>query len=217
MQITWKGQACFHIIVQGTGHEQVKLVIDPFDPSIGLKMPSIEADVALCTHDHQDHNNTKSVKGDAFIITGPGEYEIQDVSIQGIPSFHDDTQGQERGKNTIYVIGAEGIRLCHLGDLGQAELASEQISKIGNVDILFVPVGGVYTVDARTAAKIVNQIEPRIVIPMHYFLPNLKFKLDKVDDFLKEMGVKNVEPQSKLTLKVRDFTSEEMKVVLLTP
>lgn len=216
MQISWKGQACFHIIAQGLGHEQVKLVIDPFDPSIGLKMPSIDADIVLSTHDHPDHNNIKAC-GAAFAICGPGEYEIKDIAIQGIPSWHDEKEGKERGKNTIYVIEAEGIRLCHLGDIGQAELTSEQVSKIGNVDILFVPVGGVYTIAAKGASKIVNQIEPRIVIPMHYLLPNLKFKLDKVDEFLKEMGVKNAEAQNKLTLKLRDLPSEEMKVVLLTP
>lgn len=217
MQISWKGQACFHIIAQGAVHEQVKLVIDPYDPSIGLKMPLLEADVVLSTHDHEDHNNVKAVKEPGFVIAGPGEYEVKDISIQGISSFHDDLEGKERGKNTIYVIEAEGIRLCHLGDLGQGELSADQVSKIGNVDILLVPVGGVYTIDAKSAAKIVNQIEPRIVIPMHYLLPNLKFKLDKVDDFLKEMGVKTVEPQSKLSVKIRDFTSEDTKVMLLAP
>ncbi len=225
MQLSWKGQACFHIIIaQRNGHEQVRLVIDPYDSSIGLRMPSLEADIVLSTHDHADHNNIKGVKGpaspqggDAFVITGPGEYEIKGVSIQGISSFHDDVEGKERGKNTIYVIEAEGIRVCHVGDLGQSELTSEQVERMGNVDILFVPVGGVYTVGAKAAAQIVNQIEPRIVIPMHYFLPNLRFKLEKVDAFLKEMGVKNAEPQAKLTLKVRDFISEETKVILLAP
>lgn len=192
-------------------------MIDPYDSSIGLKMPLLEADIVLSTHDHPDHNNIKAVRGDTFVIRGPGEYEIKDISIQGISSFHDEEQGRERGKNTVYVIDAEGIRLCHLGDLGQAELTPDQVGQIGNVDILFVPVGGVYTIDARAASKIANQIEPRIVIPMHYMLPNLRFKLEKVDEFLKEMGVKNVEPCSKLAVKVRDFTSEEMKVVLLAP
>lgn len=223
MQIFWKGQACFHIITQWNKQGQVRLVVDPFDPSIGLKMPLLEADVVLSTHDHEDHNNIKGVKpaspqgGDVFAITSPGEYEVKGVAIQGISSFHDAKQGAERGKNTMYVVEAEGMRLCHLGDIGQPELTSEQISQIGNVDILFVPVGGVYTVDAKAASKIVSQIEPRIVIPMHYWLPNLKFKLEKVDAFLREMGVKNIEPQTKLTLKTRDLSSEEMKVMLLTP
>jgi len=216
MQISWKGQACFHIVVQRNKQEQVKIVIDPFDPSIGLKMPLLDADVVLSTHDHEDHNNINACKG-AFVVTGPGEYEIKDVSIQGLSSFHDDVEGKERGKNTIYVIDVESMRLCHLGDLGQDELSSDQVSKIGNVDILFVPVGGVYTIGAKAAAKVVSQIEPRIVIPMHYLLAGLKFKLHKVDEFLKEMGVKNAEAQNKFTVKVRDFSSEETKIVLLTP
>ena len=196
-------------------------MIDPFDPSIGLKMPVLEADLVLSTHDHEDHNNVKAVKGPAggapFVITGPGEYEIKDISVRGIPSFHDEKEGKERGENTIYMIEAEGMRLCHLGDLGQSELTADQVSKIGNIDILFVPVGGVYTIDAKAAAKIVSQIEPRIVIPMHYMLANLRFKLEKVDEFLKEMGVKNAEAQPKLAIKLRDFTSEETKVMVLQP
>ena len=191
-------------------------MIDPFDPSIGLKMPALDVDVVLSTHDHEDHNNIHACKG-AFAVTGPGEYEIKDVSIQGLSSFHDEVEGKERGKNTIYVIDVEGMRLCHLGDLGQDELSSDQVGKIGNVDILFVPVGGVYTIGSKAAAKIISQIEPRIVIPMHYLLPGLKFKLNKVEEFLKEMGVKNTEGQNKFTVKVRDFSSEETKVVLLTP
>lgn len=175
----------------------------------------------LSTHGHEDHNNIKGVKSvspdGAFVITGPGEYEVKDIEIQGIASFHDEKQGKERGQNTIYKIVAEDIRICHLGDIGQAELTAEQVERIGDTDILFVPVGGVYTVDARGALKIVNQIEPRIVIPMHYMLPGLRFKLDKVDEFLKEMGVKNIEPQNKLSLKAKDLSSEETKVVVLTP
>ncbi len=187
-------------------------------------MPPLEADIVLSTHDHSDHNNVRAVKGpastgggDPFVITGPGEYEIKDVAIRGIPSFHDEKQGLDRGINTIYAIEAEGMRLCHLGDLGQAELTEDQVSKIGNVDILFVPVGGVYTVGAKAAANIVHQLEPRIVIPMHYLLPKLKFKLEKADDFLKEMGAKNAEPQGKLNIKIHDLSGDETKVVVLTP
>jgi len=223
MQITWKGQACFSITAQRNKQEQVRLVIDPFDPSIGLNLPPLEADIVLSTHDHSDHNNIKGVKGaspsggEPFAITGPGEYEIKDVFVRGILSFHDEKQGSERGTNAIYAIETEGMRLCHLGDLGQAELTEDQVSKIGNVDILFVPVGGVYTIGAKAAANIVHQVEPRIVIPMHYMLPKLKFKLEKADDFLREMGAKNAEPQGKLNIKVRDLSGEETKVVVLTP
>ena len=217
MQIAWKGHACFHIIAQRVKQEQVKIVIDPFDPSIGLRLPSMEADVVLVTHNHSDHNNTKGVKGEPFVISSPGEYEIKDIFVQGIPSFHDNSQGKERGMNTIYTIEVEGIRVCHLGDFGQAELSAEQVEKIGNIDVLCIPVGGVYTIGAKAAAKIVGQIEPRTVIPMHYLLPNLKFKLEKVDEFLRTMGAGKAEPQNKLTLKAKDLTGEETKVVVLIP
>jgi len=218
MQILWKGQACFSITVQRTKQEQVKVVIDPFDPSfIGLKMPSLEADIALSTHEHADHNNIKTLKGEPFVITGPGEYEVKDVFIQGISSFHDDVQGKERGLNTIFVIEVEGMRLCHLGDLGQQELTGEQVGQIGNIDILFVPVGGTYTIDGKQAAKIVGQIEPRVVIPMHYALPGLKVKLAKVDDFLAVMGAKGEEAQGKLSMKMRDLPTEDMKVIVVKP
>lgn len=217
MQVSWKGHACFHITAQRAKQEHVRIVVDPFDPAIGLRLPSLEAEVVCVTHDHADHNNVKGVKGDPFVVSGPGEYEIKDVFIQGIPSFHDESQGKERGTNTIYTLEAEGIRLCHLGDFGQGELTGEQVERIGNIDVLFIPVGGVFTIGAKAAAKIVNQIEPRMVIPMHYALPNLKVKLDKVDEFLRVMGVKKPEIQQKLSVKAKDLSGEETKVVVLTP
>lgn len=215
MQILWKGHACFQIIATRGKGEQVKIVIDPYDAATGLKLSPLEADIGLITHDHHDHNNVKALKGDPFVIKSPGEYDVKDVLVRGIPSFHDASNGKERGQNTIYVIEAEGISLCHLGDFGQQELTSEQVEAIGNIDILFIPVGGVFTIEGKEAAKIVGQIEPRYVVPMHYQEAKLKVKLDKVDDFLKAMGVKPKEAESKLTIKVKDLTGEETKVVIM--
>ena len=217
MQILWKGQACFQIITSKGKGEQIKIVIDPYDSSIGLQLSPMETDVGLVTHEHYDHNNTKVLKGTPFLIAGPGEYEAKGVFVRGISSFHDTVEGKDRGQNTIYMLEAEGIRLCHLGDLGQVELASEQVEAIGNIDILFIPVGGVYTIAAKEASKITRQIEPRYVIPMHYQIPKLKIKLEKVDAFVKEMGVKTEEPQAKLSVKAKDLTGEETKVVVLKP
>jgi L-ascorbate metabolism protein UlaG (beta-lactamase superfamily) len=217
MQILWKGQACFSLTFQRQKQEQVKIIIDPFDDSLGLRVPSFEADVVLSTHDHFDHNNIAAVKGDPFVVTSPGEYEVKDVFIRGIQSFHDDAQGKERGVNTIFVLEAEGMRVCHMGDFGQHELVAEQVGEIGNIDVLFVPVGGTYTIDGKQAAKIVGQIEPRMVIPMHYALPNLKVKLAKADDFLEALGIKGEDIQNKLTVKMRDLPAEETKVVVLKP
>lgn len=192
------------------------LAIDPFDETIGLKVPSLSADILLITHSHHDHSNKKAIKGTPFLIEGPGEYEVKGVFIQGIPSFHDNVQGKQRGQNTIYTIEAEDMRLCHLGDLGQKELTSEQIEEIGDIDILMIPVGGVYTINSKEANRIIAQLEPRIVIPMHYHIPKLKIKLEGVDKFLKEFGRKSIVPQPKLLIKKKDLT-EETKLVVLQP
>ncbi|MDP3982131.1 MAG: MBL fold metallo-hydrolase [bacterium] len=214
MTIIWKGHSCFLITITRGKQEQVRLLIDPFGSDIGLRLSPQEADILLVTHDHADHSNTAVVKGAPFTITGPGEYEARDVFVQGISSYHDAIKGEERGDNTIYVIEDSGTRVCHLGDLGQQELTPEQVEQIGNVDVLFVPVGGTYTLDAAGASRVVSQIEPRIVVPMHYFVPGLKLKIDGVEKFLKVMGVKEEEPQPKLVLKGRDMKEDTSVVVL---
>lgn len=217
MKVIWAGQACFQISVSNGKENSANIVIDPFS-EIGLKIPSFECDLLLITHDHQDHNNAKSVKGSYFLINGPGEYEARGVFIKGIDSFHDDQEGKERGKNTIYTFEAEGMKLCHLGDFGQKQLTDEQLEKIGTVDILMIPVGGVYTIDSSYAPKIIGQIEPKIVIPMHYELPGLKFKLESVAKFLKAMGKNSIEPQDKLTIKASALPKErEMEIMVLKP
>lgn len=224
MHIIWKGQSCFQILVSQKVGEQVKIVIDPYSEEIGFKLPKLEADILLVTHGHYDHNNIKEVDPSTgsgqeapFLIDGPGEYERREISIEGIPSFHDEKDGKERGQNTIYTIGAEDLRLCHLGDFGQKELTPEQLEKIGDIDILMVPVGGVFTIDAKGAAKVIAQIEPRVVIPMHYSLPKLKVKIDGLDKFLKEMGKKSIEPQPKFLVKKKDLLTEETKIIVLQP
>lgn len=217
MHINWHGQSFFQVLAARAKGEQVAIAIDPFDETIGLKVPSVSADILLITHGHYDHSNKKAVKNEPFIIEGSGEYEVKDIYIKGIISFHDEKEGKERGLNTIYVIEAEDMRLCHLGDFGQKELTADQLEKIGDIDILMVPVGGIFTIDAKGANKVISQIEPRIVIPMHYGLPGLKIKIDGVDKFLKEMGKKSVEPLPKLLIKRKDLTPDETKIVVLQP
>jgi len=222
MQIIWKGQSFFQIISQTGKNNQVSLAIDPFDETIGLRVPKLEADILLISHSHFDHSNKKAVLSPIpgqfpFVIDGPGEYEIRGIFIQGIQSWHDEKEGKERGDNTIYTIETEDLKLCHLGDFGQKELSADQLEKIGDVDILMVPVGGTYTIDSKTASKIISQIEPKIVIPMHYFLPKLKVKLEGVDKFLKTFGIKKIEPLSKLSIKKKDLSPEEAKIVVLKP
>jgi len=215
MQIFWHGHSLFQIIVSKNKNSQIKIVIDPFDKSIGLKVPRLEADILLVTHQHHDHNNVKAIAGNPFVIEGAGEYEVKNVFIQGVPSFHDNVEGKERGGNIIYVIDAEGIKICHLGDFGQKELSEEQLEKIGDIDILMIPVGGNYTISAEEANKIMSQIEPKITIPMHYQLPKSKIKLSPLSEFLKAFGIKNLEPEKKLLLKKKDLLGDEAKIIVL--
>jgi L-ascorbate metabolism protein UlaG (beta-lactamase superfamily) len=218
-KIYWAGQSCFQVSVSNSRDHSADIVIDPFDEEkTGLKLPNLSADIVLVTHNHFDHNAVKDVKGTPFVIDGPGEYEVKGVFVQGIPSFHDDANGKEKGQNTIYVFEAEDMRFCHLGDLGQKLLTDEQLEKIDKVDVLMIPVGGEFTIDSSSAQKVISQIEPKIVIPMHYALPKLKMKLDEVSKFLKTMGKPAIAPQDKLTIKASALPNEGgMEIVVLQP
>lgn len=215
MVIIWYGQACFKI---QSGEKT--LILDPFAKSIGLVPPAIQADVVFVTHEHADHNNIKAIRGDYFLINGPGEYEVKGIKAKGIASFHDNEKGAKRGLNTLYLIEAEGIRILHCGDLGQERLEDTQLEEIGRIDILMIPVGGFFTIDGSTAAGITSQIEPAIVIPMHHKIPKLTIsELEGVDSFLKEFGEEGVVLQDKLTVKQKDFSDEEekAKIVVMSP
>ncbi len=210
MDIYWGGQALFKI--KG---KTATVVIDPFDSEkLGLKLPKdLEADMVLKTHDHYDHNNFAAVTGNPVQIAGPGEYDIKGVAIVGVQTPHDDKKGAERGHNTVYGINIEGLNIVHLGDLGDV-LTEEQVQEIGECDILMIPVGSVYTIDAKMAAQVVSQLEPKIILPMHYSLPGLKVELESVDNFLKEMGVEGVQPQPKLTISKEKLPVEPQIVIL---
>ncbi len=217
-KITWAGQSCFQISVSNGKDHSADIVIDPFDGKIGLKVPNFSADILLVTHDHHDHSNADAVKGTPFLIESPGEYEAKGVFVQGIASAHDENGGKDRGINTIYIFEAEDMRFCHLGDFGQRQLTDEQLEKIGSIDVLMIPVGGTFTIDSSGAQRVIGQIEPKIVIPMHYDLPKINVKLDGVDKFLKAMGKKEIEPQDKLVVKASTLPKErDMEIVVLKP
>ncbi len=211
MIINWYGHSCFKITEQGG---RLTIVTDPFAKSIGLTPPRISADIVTVSHQHHDHNNVKTLSGEPFVIDSPGEYEIQGVKITGCLSFHDQNKGKDRGENTIYLIETEKIRLCHLGDLGQKKLSDKQLEIIGEVDILMTPVGGIYTIDAAEAAQIAKQLQPSLIIPMHYKVPGLKIELEKLDKFLKEMGINGDKPIEKLNIKKKDLADKKMQVVM---
>jgi L-ascorbate metabolism protein UlaG (beta-lactamase superfamily) len=215
MNIVWHGQSCFEVTTTPAKNSQIRIVIDPFSEELGLRIPKLEAGILLVSHSHSSHNNIKAVSGSPFLISGPGEYEIKNVFIQGIASFSSDKKEKEKGENTIYTIETEDLKLCHLGSLDQKELTEEQLEEIGNVDILMIPVGGNCTISAKEALRIMAQIEPKITVPMCYALPKLKIKLDGLDKFLKSLGIKLITPESKLSIKQKDIPSEEAKIVVL--
>lgn len=208
MDIYWYGQALFRL--KG---KNASVLIDPFDPEFtGLKLPKdLVADVELITHDHKDHS---FVTGNQMKFSDPGEYEVGGVVITGISSFHDNTEGSERGKNIIFHIMIDGLNLVHLGDFGQSKLTEDQVAAIGQTDILLIPVGGTFTIDGKIASEIVSQLEPKIIIPMHYKIDGLKFDLEPVDNFLKEMGAESVVPVPKLSI-TKDKLPDEPTVVVL--
>lgn len=193
------------------------MVTDPYNAEVGFKLPRLTADIMTVSHDHFDHNNVDGVSspnGAPFVITSPGEFEVKGVFVYGNSFWHDKSEGKERGPNIVYCIEAEGISLAHLGDLGHT-LSEEQIEKLDGIDILFVPIGGKWTLGASEAVKVINEIEPRIVIPMHYKIPGLKVDVETIDKFLKEMGASKAERLPKLKISKKDLPQEETRVIVL--
>lgn len=213
MEITYIGHSSFKI--KG---KEISLVIDPYDPKIGYKYPKQDCDILLSTHNHYDHNYIDGVSGYSLYINGAGEYEKSDVYITGIQSFHDDTDGSDRGRNTIYSIDIDGFTLVHLGDLGH-DLSKEILENLpDNIDVLFIPVGGKYTINSSVASKVISSLEPSIVIPMHYHTEDLTGVegLDPLEKFLNEMGADgNVKKEEKLKVTNRSDIPEETTIVVL--
>lgn len=214
MEITYIGHSCFKIKGKDT-----TIVIDPYSPSVGYKLPKLSADIVLTTHEHEDHNNISAVSDARLIISGPGEYEAKDTFVYGIQVSHDQNQGEDRGTVTIYIIDIDGFTLMHLGDLGHT-LSQESLAKAANVDVLMIPVGGKYTIDAQAAAKVISSIEPGFVIPMHYATPDLTGieGLEPVSKFLDEMGAdSSLKEEEKLKINSKLDVPEETQLVLLKP
>lgn len=210
MDITYLGHSSFKI-----KSKTATIVTDPYDEYVGFKFPKTEANIVTISHNHKDHNRFDLVSNVKKVINGPGEYEISEVSIIGISTFHDEKKGELRGRNTIYAFEIDGIRVVHMGDIGQT-LSDKKMELLGDVDVLMIPVGGEYTIDAKQAAEIARGVEPKIIIPMHYLVGGMSKdfeKLSKVDAFISEMGLP-VENLDKLTIK-KGMLGEEQKVVVL--
>lgn len=220
MNIVWHGDSCFRISENLNGAE-VALVTDPFQPEDGKKLPrNLVADIVTVSHDHPRHNNAAAVSAmpggaEPFAVDGPGEYEVKDIHVKGIDTPID-PGGKEKGRNTIYYFIVNGIHLVHLGDI-KHKLSEEYLPEVHDIDVLFVPVGGHETLDAKTAAEVVAQFEPRIIVPMHYRAGGVCEDCESVDAFLKAMGLEKPEPVAKIKLSAKDLPQDEMKVILLDP
>ena len=216
MTLTYHGHSCFKLKgKRGT------VVTDPYEPYVGFPLPSLSADIVTVSHQHPDHNASSKVTGTArrskpFVIDSAGEYEIGGISVFGVPAFHDDSKGAERGSSNIYTILIDDVRVCHLGDLGH-ELTQEMVESIGEIDVLLVPVGGVFTIDPAHAIKVIRALEPSIVVPMHFktnmHKEDLFGELKTVEDFLKEYGVESA-PVEKLDVDETSLPEETTVVVL---
>ena len=220
MEILWLGHSCFSL--RG---KNVTLITDPFSPQLEhsqgepRKLGKINAPIVTISHNHPGHNYAEGVGGNPRVVRGPGEYEISDVLITGVPAYHDDKRGAEHGRNTIYVIHLDDLVICHLGDLGHT-LQEEQLEEVADADVLLVPIGGQHTLNAAQAAEVISQVEPRIVIPMHYAASGEGNESSNVpgplETFCKEMGIEAISPQPKLVVTHSSLPAEMQVVVLST-
>ena len=212
MELTWLGHSCFRL--RG---KEATLVTDPPAPATGYSIGRPSADIITISHDHPGHSYVKGVSGDVKkVVTGPGEYEIQQILITGVATWHDGERGAVHGRNTAYLITMDDVHICHLGDLG-SKLDDHAQEALNGADVLLVPVGGGNALNAEQAAEVITQLEPRLIIPMHYATPAYKpngAALDPVEKFLREMGVEAAEPLPKLVITPASLPAEPQVVVL---
>jgi L-ascorbate metabolism protein UlaG (beta-lactamase superfamily) len=209
MEIKFYGHACFSITEAGA-----TVVTDPFQPEIGLKLPKLKADAITVSHDAPPYNNVEAIEGEPKLFSWPGEYETKNIHFKLIHSFHNQKEDTEQLENNVTVIHWEGVRFCHLGAQG-TKLTPEQLEQVGEVDILFVPVGGGVCLDPKKAKELVEQIEPRIIIPMCYHTEGSKLKLGELDAFLSVMGAKTEESLETFKVKRSEFPEDNSKLVVL--
>jgi L-ascorbate metabolism protein UlaG (beta-lactamase superfamily) len=213
MLIKWLGHSCF-LIVSSNG---VRIIIDPYAVNGKISYSPIDelADIVVVTHEHGDHNNISAVRGKPEVVKGAGTSVVKGIQFKGVATYHDKSQGRQRGPNTVFCFTVDGIRLCHLGDLGHL-LDTNHLETIGGVDILFIPVGGFYTIDATEAGQVCGQLNPQVAIPMHFKTPKCAYPISGVEDFLE--GKKNVR---KANSSEAEFTLEELphdrEILVLEP
>ena len=187
MRVKWLGHACFLI----TSSDNLRVITDPYAVGGGINYSPINetADIITVSHGHDDHSDVSAVKGKPEVVKSDGIKTVKGIQFKGIATYHDEAQGEKRGLNTIFCFTIDDMKLCHLGDLGHV-LSREQVGEIAAVDILFIPVGGFFTIDASAATQICTQLGPKVVIPMHFKTPRCTYPIADVMNFLQ--GKKHV-------------------------
>jgi len=217
MRIEWLGHSAFLM----TTEEGVRIVTDPYESGaygggIGYGPIQVEADLVTVSHDqHEDHNHTQTVRGNPAVIKGKEGGTVKGVRVRRVQTYHDRSGGKERGENQVTCLEAEGMTLCHLGDLGHV-LSEEQRQAIGRPDVLLIPVGGVFTVDPREATEVVDQLRPRVVIPMHYKTPKCGFPIAPVEEFLEGKSAVRKTGRSSVEIQAASL-SDDVQIVVLEP
>jgi len=213
MKVKWLGHACFLLVSE----EGLRIITDPYIVDQNLSYSPIReiADIVVVSHDHDDHNNVSAVQGKPEVLKGSGLRTAKGVQFGGVATYHDTTQGKQRGTNTVFCFSLDGIKLCHLGDLGHL-LSQAQVDEVGTVDILFIPVGGLYTIDAAGASQVCDQLKPKVVIPMHFRTPQCTYPIAGVDNFLR--GKKNVKRADSNEIEFRpEDLPTATEIVILKP
>lgn len=208
LEILWLGHSCFRL--KG---KDVTVITDPFDKASGYTLGKQTADVVTISHDAPDHSNYGEIGGEPQMVDGPGEYEIRGALITGVATRRDSKTGVPKERNTAYLMEIDELKICHLGDIGET-LTPQQVEQMNSADVLLIPVGGNNTINAAQAAEVVSQIEPRVVIPMHFKTEETPLELEPVGKFLREMGVTDPKPQPRLVV-TKGSLPEEPTVVLL--
>ncbi len=211
MKVKWLGHASFMI----TSDKGIRIITDPYQTGGRLKYAVVKgpADIVTISHEHGDHNYTDPIEGNPRILRGPKMTEVKGIKFNGIATFHDENQGKDRGPNTVFCFEVDGIRICHLGDLGH-KLNEREVAQIGKVDILLTPMAGLWAINAEVATEVGNQLKPKVIIPMHFKNERCDFPVSGVDDFLK--GKKNVimADSSEIEFKAGKLPAETQIIVL---
>ncbi len=212
MKIEWLGHSSFKL-TESTG---ITIVTDPYEEArVGIKFPSVTSEVVTVSHDHFDHNCVSAVNGVKNVIDNAGFYDLDGVEIYGFKSYHDEKKGALRGKNIVFRYRMDGVDVCHLGDIGEP-LSPMLAELIGSINVLLIPIGGKFTIDAETAKEYVDLLMPDVVIPMHYMCDGYLTQFDDLDDFLDLFDKDDVEyaDENELEFDRTDFDGERTRVIV---